>query len=38
MLWVLSWFRTNMATGRRREVEQIKDGNTNSHEDETGLE
>jgi hypothetical protein len=27
-----------MATGRRKEVEQIKDRNTNSHEDETGLE
>jgi len=37
MLWVLSWFRTNIATGGRREVEQIEGGNTKSHEDETGL-
>jgi hypothetical protein len=37
MLWLLSWFRRNIATGRRREVEQIEDGNTNSHEDKTGL-
>ena len=38
MIWMLSSFRRNIAIGRRREVEQIKDGNTNSHEDETGLE
>jgi hypothetical protein len=36
MLWVLSWFRRNIATGRRK-VEQMKVGNTNSREDETGL-
>jgi hypothetical protein len=36
-LLVLSWLRENIATGRRREVEKMKEGNTNSHEDEMGL-